>query len=316
MRNVLRELQAELKQTFTGSRDAVPEWVGRLAEGDDAGYHLPGSAVWAVHGGMATIVAGIRALLMQALHPGALAGVHDHSRFREDPLGRLAGTIRWIFTVTYGSTGAARAASDWVLRLHESVRGEYTDAHGVRRPYAANDPELLRWIHIAFTDAFLSAHKIWGGPIPGGPDAYVREWAQAGALMGVKSPPLSEAEMHLQLDRWYDDGDLISDDKVAETVAFIRNPPLHPALKPGYRVLFAAAVTSLDPKYREMLGLQPPRLGPLPLPVKLVTKLTLGVVHLALGKVGPSEQAARRRLCRLGLADRTPELHEVPGLPG
>ena len=65
--------------TFTGTRDAVPDWVPRLAEGDDAGYHLPGSAVWAVHGSMPTIVAGIRALLMQALHPGALAGVHDHS---------------------------------------------------------------------------------------------------------------------------------------------------------------------------------------------------------------------------------------------
>ena len=213
MRNVLREWQAELKQTFTGSRDAVPDWVPRLEEGDDAGYHLPGSAVWAVHGSMTTIVAGIRALLMQALHPGALAGVYDHSRFREDPLGRLAGTIRWIFTVSYGSTAAAREASDWVLRLHESVRGEYVDGHGVARSYSANDPELLRWVHIAFTDAFLSAHKIWGRSIPGGPDAYVREWAQAGRLMGVDSPPLSEAEMRQQLDSWYDDGDLRSDEQ-------------------------------------------------------------------------------------------------------
>lgn len=302
MRNVLREWQAELKQTFTGTREAVPAWVPLLAEGDDAGYHLPGSAVWSVHGGMATIVAGIRALLMQALHPGALAGVHDHSRFREDPLGRLAGTIRWIFTVTYGSTQAARTASDWVLRLHESVRGEYIDGHGVSRRYAANDPELLRWVHIAFTDAFLSTHQIWGGPIPGGPDAYVREWAHAGTLMGVDSPPLSEAEMRRQLDAWYEDGELTADDKVAETVAFIRNPPLHPSLRPGYRVLFAAAVASLEPKYRRMLGLRPARLGPIPLPVKLATKLTLGVVHLALGKVGPSEQAARRRLRRLGVA--------------
>src|SRR6478736_4487557 len=121
MRNVLREWQAELKQTFTGTREAVPEWVPHLAEGSDAGFHLPGSAVWAVHGSMSTIVAGIRALLMQALHPGALAGVHDHSRFREDPLGRLAGTIRWIFTVSYGSTSAARGASEWVRRRHDSV---------------------------------------------------------------------------------------------------------------------------------------------------------------------------------------------------
>lgn len=300
MRNILREWQAELKQTFTGTRDEVPEWVPRLADGDDAGYHLPGSAVWAVHGDMPTIVAGIRALLMQALHPGALAGVHDHSRFREDPLGRLAGTIRWIFTVTYGSTEAARAASDWVLRLHGSVRGEYVDGNGAVRTYAANDPELLRWVHITFTDAFLSAHKLWGRPIPGGPDAYVREWAQAGELMGVSSPPLTEEAMRGHLEKWYDAGELRSDQRVAETVAFIRNPPLHPALRPGYRVLFAAAVATLEPRYREMLGLRTARLGPFPLPVRLATKVTLGVVQLALGRMGPSEQAARERLRRLG----------------
>jgi uncharacterized protein (DUF2236 family) len=300
MRNAFRDLQSELRRTFTGTRDAVPEWVPLLASGDDAGYHLPGSAVWAVHGDMPTIVAGIRALLMQALHPGALAGVHEHSRFHDDPLGRLAGTIRWIFTVTYGSTGAARDASGWVHRLHESVRGNYVDGHGATRNYAANDPELLRWVHIAFTDAFLSAHKLWGRPIPGGPDAYVREWGQAGRLMGVSAPPLSEAEMRQQLDRWYDDGELRSDDRVAETVAFIRDPPLHPILRPGYRVLFAAAVASLEPKYRELLGLRTARLGPFPLPVVLATRLTLAVVRLALGQRGPSEQAARDRLRRLG----------------
>lgn len=302
MRNLLREFQAELRHTFTGSRGTAPEWVARLEEGDDAGFHLPGSAVWAVHGGMPAIVAGIRALLMQALHPGALAGVHDHSRFREDPLGRLAGTIRWIFTVTYGSSIAATEATGWVLRLHESVRGDYTDAQGTVRPYAANDPELLRWVHIAFTDAFLTAHTMFGPPIPGGPDAYVREWAHAGTMMGVESPPASEAQMRRQLRDWYDGGHLAGGSKVDETVGFIRNPPLHPALRPGYRVLFAAAVASLEPRYREMLGLRTARLGPFPLPVKLATRLTLAVVHLALGNVGPSELAARSRLRRLGFA--------------
>ena len=106
--------------------------------------------------------------------------------------------------------------------------------------------------------------------------------------------------MRRQLDQWHDAGELRYDDKVAETVAFIRNPPLHPVLRPGYRVLFAAAVASLEPKYRDLLGLRRARLGPIPLPVRLTTKVTLGVVHLALGRVGPSEQAARARLRRLG----------------
>jgi uncharacterized protein (DUF2236 family) len=300
MRNLLREWQDELKRAFTGSSDAPPGWVPRLAEGDDAGYHLPGSAVWAVHGSMPTIVAGIRTLLMQALHPAALAGVHEHSKFYEDPLGRLARTIRWIFTVTYGSTAAAQEASARLHRLHEPVQGSYSDGHGMQRRYSANDPELARWVHIAFLDAFLAAHKIWGGPIPGGPDAYVREWAQAGRLMGVEDPPLTEAEMHRQLDLWYDNGELRADSRVQETVEFIRNPPLHPLLRPGYRIMFAGAVYSLEPKYRQMLGLRTPRLGPFPLPVKLATKVTLGVVHLALGRRSPSELAARQRLRRLG----------------
>ncbi len=273
----------------------------KLAEGNDPGYHLPGSAVWAVHGSMSPIVAGIRTLLMQALHPGALAGVHEHSSFREDPLIRLANTIRWIFTVTYGSTEAAENASRRVRRLHEAVQGSYSDNLGAQRDYSANDPELASWIHLAFTDGFLTAHKIWGGAIPGGPDAYVREWAQAGRLMGVEDAPLTEADMHRQLDRWYESGELRVDGRVAETVEFIRNPPLSRMLRPGYRILFAGAVYSLEPRYRQMLGLAVPRLGPVALPVRLATKAVLAVVRLALGPRGPSELAARERLRRLGV---------------
>src|SRR5215213_10327207 len=115
--------RSHLLQTLSGTDDGSPPWVRDLAQGNDAGFFGPGSASWAVHGGMATMVAGPRALLVQALHPGAMAGVHDHSRYREDPFGRLAGTIRWISTVSYGSTGDAARASEWVLRLHDKVQG-------------------------------------------------------------------------------------------------------------------------------------------------------------------------------------------------
>lgn len=301
IKNILSPIKKRLVRTFSNGSEGVQQWQLDLAEGDDPGYHLPGSAVWAVHGSMSPIVAGIRTLLMQSLHPGALAGVHEHSNFREDPLGRLANTIRWIFTVTYGSREAAENASRRVRRLHEAVQGSYRDNQGARRTYSANDPELASWIHLAFTDAFLTAHKLWGGTIPGGPDAYVREWAQAGRLMGVEDPPLTEAEMHRQLDHWYESGNLRVDVRVAETVGFIRNPPLNRMLRPGYRILFAGAVYSLEPRYRRMLGLEVPRLGPVPLPVRLATKAVLGVVRLALGRRGPSELAARERLRRLGV---------------
>lgn len=301
MKNILLPIKKRLVQTFSNGSEGIPRWQLDLAQGDDAGYHLPGSAVWAVHGSTSPIVAGIRTLLMQSLHPGALAGIHEHSSFREDPLVRLANTIRWIFTVTYGSTEAAGNASQRVRRLHEAVQGSYSDNLGARRNYSANDPELASWIHLAFTDAFLTTHKIWGGAIPGGPDAYVREWAQAGRLMGVEDPPLSEADMHRQLDQWYESGELRGDGRVAETVQFIRNPPLNRMLRPGYRILFAGAVHSLEPRYRRMLGLTVPRLGPVPLPVTLGTKVVLGVVRLALGPRSPSELAARERLRRLSI---------------
>ncbi|MEF2976956.1 oxygenase MpaB family protein [Subtercola sp. YIM 133946] len=293
-------MRNRLRSTFTGQLDGPPDWVLALDQGDDAGFFAPGSATWAVHGQTATIVAGVRALLIQALHPGALAGVHDWSRYREDPLGRLAGTIRWIFTVTYADTATAVSASNWVLRLHERVVGSYIDAQGLERPYAANDPELLSWVHLAFTDSFLATAKLWSDPIPGGPDAYVREWAKAGELMGVPNPPRSEAELRDQLHAFVEAGILKSDERVAETVKFLRRPPLARSMMPGYRVLFDGAVASIPDEYRRMLGLSPTRLGPVALPTVGSTRLVLKVIGNMLGTGrGPSELAARRRLDRL-----------------
>src|SRR5438128_1344223 len=149
---------------------------------------------------MTPIVGGIRALLTQALNPGVLAGVLDHSYYQEEPLARLARTIRWVFTVTFGDTSAARAACEHVRRRHTPVVGHYTDGHGELRDYSANDPELLEWVHIAFTDAFLGAYEYVRGPLPdGGADQYVREWAVAGELMGVADPPRSAAALRERL---------------------------------------------------------------------------------------------------------------------
>ena len=294
---LLAPVQKRLRITFAGQADSVPEWELALADGTDAGYFSPGSAVWAVHGSMATIPAGIRALLTQALHPGALAGVMEHSNYREDPLGRLAGTIRWIFTVTYGDTAAARGACGYVQHLHERVQGSYTGADGVTRPYSANDPGLTEWVHLAFTDAFLRCHQRWGGPIPGGADAYVREWAVAGELMGVAEPPRSEAELAERMRAF--GPQLAGGERVAEAVRFLRRPPFDPLLLPGYRALFAAVVDSMPAEHLRLLGLRRPRLGPLPLPTRGAAGLTLALIGKALGPVAPSEAAARERLARL-----------------
>ncbi|MFZ7088236.1 oxygenase MpaB family protein [Curtobacterium sp. RRHDQ10] len=292
-------MRDRLNETFTGSSTTRPAWIDDLEHGTDAGFFGPDSATWAVHGGMSTIVAGIRALLVQALHPGALAGVYDHSRFREDPFGRLAGTIRWIYTVSHGDTATATAGSEWVLRLHERVHGTFVDGHGVTRDYTANDPDLLRWVHLAFADGFLRSAELWGGPIPGGADAYVREWATAGRLMHVVDAPESDAELRAAMDGYLDRGELAVSSRTLEVVRFIRNPPLARLLQPGYRVLFEGAVASLDPRHRKLLGLRTPSIGPLQAPAITSTKLVLDGIGRVLGGRPGTERAALVRIERL-----------------
>lgn len=201
-------LRLKLHQTFSAQETYDPVWERALDAGQDAGYFSHDSAVWVVHGGMSPIAAGIRALLTQALHPGALAGVAEHSNYQADPLARLAGTIRWIFTLTYGDTKAADEACAWVRRVHQPVTGDYTAGTGDERGYSANDPELSDWVHIAFADAFLRCHEAFSGPVPQGADVYVREWAKAGELMGVANPPRSDAELKAAIAGYESRGEL------------------------------------------------------------------------------------------------------------
>lgn len=324
VRSPLARLRAILVRTFSGDDSgAVPQWQLDLEQGEDPGYFGPNSAVWVVHGAMSTIPAGIRALLVQALHPGALAGVAEHSDYRADPFSRLAGTIRWIFTVTYGSQSAAQQACDYVRRLHVPVRGSYTAADGSIQAYSANDPVLDEWVHVAFTDAFLSAYEDFIGPVPAPPgtpagwsgaDVYVAEWAVAGQLMGVPDPPRSRAELKERMAAFDGGGignadpagdvsgrQLAGGERLRDVVHFLQDPPLEPGLKPGYRALFLAVVDTLPRRYRDLSGLRGSRVPAL---TRLGGKMTLAVIGRALPRRGPSELAARRRLVRLGVLAR------------
>ena len=288
-------LRAKLLEVLTGQAAGVPEWTRALADGEDPGYFEPDGAVWTVHRDIATLVAGPRALLMQALHPGAMAGVHDWSRYREDPFGRLDGTIRWITTVSFGSTEQARTASAFVSRIHERVRGTYEDAEGRPVRYAAADPDLLSWVHLAFADSFLRTHLLFSShPIPGGPDAYVRDWAIAGELMGVPDPPRSVAELDQQLDAIWASGVLRVDDRVRDAVRFIRRPPLPAVLRPSYPLLFSGAVAALPTRAQRMLGLRPG--GPAGI---AATRAVLSSTASLLGPAAAAVGRARERLARL-----------------
>ena len=284
----LGRLRRSLFVMLSGDERGVPAWVTELATGDDEGYFGPGSAVWAVHGGIPVLVAGMRALLLQTLHPGAMAGVHDHSRYREDPLGRLNGTVRWVLSTTFGTREQAEQACAFVGGLHQKVQGTYT-ANGERVAYSAGDPTLLSWVHVAFADSFLRCHETWGGPIPGGADRYVDEWARAGELMGVANPPRTERELRQQLDAF--GPQLRSDQLVRDAVGFIRSPPFAGASSLGYRVIFAGAVSTIPQQYRRMLGVRRPWW-----PAVTLTRFVLWFVARLLGRPSTSEAYATRRV--------------------
>ncbi|CAB4997591.1 unannotated protein [freshwater metagenome] len=284
-----RQVADGFRRIVSGDPTGAPDWVKQIAQGSDVGYFGPGSAPWAVHGALPTLVGGVRALLMQALHPGALAGVMQHSRYETDALGRLAGTTKWLTVVTFGDTAAADRECARVKGVHRKVIGTYMGSNG-ETPYAAADPDLLRWVHIAFTDSFLATHQVWGGPIPGGPDAYVREWAKSGELVGVVDPPRSVAELRDQLADY--DQVLAGGPAAASTVNFIRNAPLGTGAKVPYAGLFAGAVSTMPAGHRALLGLPT---VPLALTKPLVGAL-LGSLSLALGANSPSQRAALDRV--------------------
>lgn len=290
-------LATGFRRMVSGDPDGQPEWVSQLEHGTDTGYFGPGSAAWDVHGSLPTLVGGVRALLLQALHPAALAGVQEHSRYEDDALGRLAGTTQWLTVVTFGDTVQADRECARVRGLHRRVTGTYDDG-GVPAPYSAMDPDLLRWVHVAFTDSFLATHRVWGGPIRGGEDAYVREWAKAGELVGVIDPPRSVAELNEQLAGF--DTVLRGSAASANTVRFVRNAPLPLPARPPYAVLFAGATSTLPAHYRSMLGLPPIPLA--------VTRPAVGALLAAMGAVlgrqSPSQRNARRRVARLDASVR------------
>lgn len=289
-----RPLRARLLVPLSGDPNGTPPWVVRLEHGDDRGLFTEDGAAWTVHAGIPTLVAGIRALLLQALHPGAMAGVHDWSRYAEDPLGRLSGTVRWVLSLTFGSREQVESELGRVARFHASVRGEYDAADGARRSYSAEDADLVEWVHLAFTDAFLTAHARWGGPIPGGPDAYVSEWATAGRLMGVGEPPVTVHDLRGRMDRLLADGTLCGGRRVDDVVRFLRNVPLEGSLRLGYRILFEGAVATIPREYRRLLGVRRS-----PLPVVTATRAVLWFAQRGLGEGPRAQDMARRRLRRL-----------------
>jgi len=297
--NILQKiLSKRFRILLTGDPDGVPPWLGAIEASDEPGLFLPDEAPWIAHADLATMVGGIRALLMQALHPGSLTGVRTHSRYKNDPLGRLSGTIRWLTVTTFASTASVSAEADRVNRMHAHVKGKYTTASGKSIDYSAADPHLLRWVHIAFMDSFLRCHQIYSTrPLPGGADAYIRLWSKSVTPLGLDDAPMSEAEMLSEVARYRPE--LAVTEETREVIRWIKNPPLPAAALPAYSFLFQAALASLPRDYQDMIGLGHPPLHVLrPFTVKL-----LKLIRLAIGPESPIEEAAIVRLHRAGIME-------------
>ena len=220
----------------------------------DPGLLGPDSVSWRVIGDATAFVGGIRALLVQTAHPEVVAGVEQHSRYRDDPLGRLTRTSVYVTETTYGAMPEVESAV-------ATVRGAHGPVHGRSerdRPYSAGQPEMAAWVHNVLTESFLAAYQAYG-PQPltsGEADRFVEEQTRIGTLLGAAPLPTTADE----LAHWVNDHpDIARTQAMANSIDFLRDPPLSPPVKIGYRLLYTAAVDTLPDRIADVIGLHPSR---------------------------------------------------------
>ena len=209
------------------------------------------SPVRTVHADPAMFVGGVRSLLYQTLHPTTMFAVSEHSDYRNDPLGRLHRTAHFLGATTFGAASEARQAIEVVRAIHGTVTGVTADG----KPYRADDPHLLGWVHATEVDSFLRSHQRYGTArlSTSDRDAYVADMAPIGEALGVRDAPRSTAELRARLAAYRPE--LASTRQSRETTRFLFAPPLPRATLPFYALIFGAAVGLLPRHARAMLML-------------------------------------------------------------
>lgn len=218
----------------------------------DPGLLGPGALSWRVIADPAAFVGGIRGLLIQAAHPEVVAGVDQHSRYQDDPLGRLSRTSAYVTATTFGAMPEVDEAVRKVRKAHAFVKG--VSSRG--RHYDAVDPGHSAWVHNALTDSFLTTNQAYSGhPLTVvEADHFVEEQTRIGALLGADPTPSTARE----LSRWLTEHPEIGPSPEMEKVVdFLTDPPLSPGIKAGYMVLLEAAVFTLPPRLVSILGVRP-----------------------------------------------------------
>lgn len=195
-----------------------------------------------VHSDASMFVGGLRAILLQSLHPLAMAGVAEHSDYRADPWGRLQRTADFLAATTFGPASLAEESIARVRHVHRRVRGTAPDG----RAYSAGDPHLLRWVHVCEVDSFLASYRRYGaGELTAAQaDEYVADMAVVAGALGVNHPPTSVADLR---NEFRDFRDELQGTKAAREAArfLLVDPPLPLAARPAYALLGTAAVALL-----------------------------------------------------------------------
>jgi uncharacterized protein (DUF2236 family) len=223
-----------------------------LFETDEPGWFADDAPIRRVHADASMFVGGLRALLLQSLHPLAMAGVAEHSDYRRDPWGRLQRTADFLAATTFGPASQAQRAVDTVHRVHRRVVGTARDG----RAYSANDPHLLEWVHIAELDSFLAAHDRYGArPLVGDErDRYVAEAGVVASALGVVDPPVSEAQLRARLAAFRPELRGTREARAAARYLLLQ-PPLPMVARAPYGMIAGAAVALLPAWTRLPLGL-------------------------------------------------------------
>jgi uncharacterized protein (DUF2236 family) len=208
-------------------------------------------AIWRIHADTSMFIGGIRALLMQALHPVAMHAVTEQAGFRRDFWGRFQRTSRYLAMTTYGTVPDAERAIAAVRGIHRRVRGTTPDG----RPYTADDPHLLMWVHVAEVDSFLTAFQVFGADklTAGEADEYLRQTGSVAARLGVIDPPSTVTELTKIMESYRPE--LSGSGPAREASNLLVHPPVPGLARPGYYLLAASAVSILPTWARRELRL-------------------------------------------------------------
>ncbi len=281
-RAVQRRLGLALRSRVAG--DDAPERAKRIWGAEGERWFTSDDPVWRVNADASMFPGGLAALLLQSLHPLAMAGVAGHSGYKGDPWGRLQRTSHYLAVTTFGTVADAEQAIARVRSVHRRVRG--TDHRG--RPYAADDPHLLSWVHVAEIWSFLAAFQAYAAtPLTAEEaDLFVHQTTFAASRLGATDLPHTVQELHEAIDGFRPELECTPAAREA-TRFMLLNPPVPLVLRPGYALIAAGAVALLPEWARQSLRL--PLRGP-----GLAVATRAGVVSASLVRWGMAGLEDRR----------------------